>query len=116
MTRSQISIKLDSDLLDRIDDLASDVGVTRTAIIEKCLENELPNQEALYRSMENPVIRFLHKQLTRPEVLAAMVKIADGTIDPEEIRSIAHKAQRQIEVGERLQAERKQFKKSEGGV
>lgn len=51
MSRTQISIKLDSGLLEKIDKFAEDIGVTRTSIIEQCIKNELPRQEENYRML-----------------------------------------------------------------
>ena len=110
MSKTQISIKLDTDLLGRIDQLAEDVGVTRTAIIEKALKNDVPSQEAFYRSLEDPVMRAVHSQLTKPSVLRLLARITDGGISDSEIEEITAKAPRQIEVGKRRQTEKKTTK------
>ena len=72
MPRTQISIKLDEDLLSRIDDLAEAKGISRTAVIETAINNDLPEQESFQRSLENPVLRALHKQMSKPAFLRAI--------------------------------------------
>jgi len=95
MPRTQISIKLDQDLLTRVDELAEAVGSNRTAVIEQAVKNDLPEQEAFYKSLENPAIRTLHKQLSNPRVLRAIAKIADLGITDDDIEAIAEKGPRQ---------------------
>jgi metal-responsive CopG/Arc/MetJ family transcriptional regulator len=116
MPRTQISIKLDTDLLKRIDQFASEVGVTRTAVIEKALKNDLPEQEAYYESLENPIVRGIHQKLTSPTVLRALAKIAQQDMTDEEIREIVDKGPRQREAAKKRAATKKQGKKNMEGA
>ncbi len=95
MPRTQISIKLDDDILARIDRLAADVGSTRTAVIEKAIENDLPEQEAFHRSLENPVVRAVHAQLTRPAVLGMIAKLANERLSDSDLAALIDRAQAQ---------------------
>lgn len=107
MAKTQISIKLDSDLLARIDKLASDVGITRTAVIEQAVKNDLPEQESFHKSLENPVIRAMHEKLTSPGVLRMLAKLAQTDMSDEEITEIVEKGPRQREAARARRAEKK---------
>lgn len=52
MARTQISIKLDDDTLQRVDEMAEILGVTRTRFIERACEKTLMDQESLLSDME----------------------------------------------------------------
>lgn len=114
MSRIQISIKLNSDLLDRIDKLAKDVGVTRTAIIEQAVENDLPEQESFHKSLENPLIRGIHEKITSPTVLRLLARLSSGEITDEEITNIMEKAPRQRDAARTRTAAKRQPKGDAG--
>ncbi len=102
MPRTQISIKLDTHLLEQIDQFAENIGVTRTSIIEQCIKNELPRQEENYRLLENPLIRKLHQTVTSPDVLRAIAKLAQTDMSDEEIDEIVNKGPRQREAAKHM--------------
>lgn len=107
MNRTQVSIKLDAALLTRVDRLAEAAGVTRTQVIEQAITNDLPEQEAFQKSMENPAMRAIHKQITKPAVLRVLAKLANEDLSDQQLAEIMEKAPRQIETGKRRQGERK---------
>lgn len=110
MPRTQISIKLDDDLLARVDRLAEDTGLTRTAIIEQAVKTDLPEQEAFQRSLENPILRAIHKRITTPGMLRAIAAIAQDDLTDEDIAGIIERAPIRRASGERKQADRKAAK------
>ena len=115
MPRIQISIKLDEDLLARVDQLAEATGTNRTAVIEQAVKNDLPEQEAFQQSLENPTIRALHKQITRPALLRAIAMLANERMTDEDLAEVVERAPRQRAAVERRVAERKGRKsKTEG--
>jgi metal-responsive CopG/Arc/MetJ family transcriptional regulator len=118
MPRTQISIKLDEDLLARGDALAESAGANRTAVIEQDIKNDLPEQEAFQRSLENPVIRAIHKHITRPGMLQLIARLANERMSEEELAAVFEKAPRQHERAKRRVAERKgrePMRKNQGG-
>jgi len=107
MVRTQISIKLDSDLLKRIDKLATDVGITRTAVIEQAIKNDLPEQESFHKSLENPLVRAAHKKLTSPSVLRLLAMLGQTNMSDEEIMEIVEKGPRQRDAAKDRRADKK---------
>ena len=107
MNRTQISIKLDTALLERIDQLAADSGVTRTAVIEKAVKNDLPSQESFNKALENPAIRALHTQLTKPGMLRLIAKLAGEEFTDAELEAMLEKAPRQRESAKRRKSARR---------
>ena len=116
MSRTQISNKLDSDLLERINNLAEDINVTRTAIIEQAIKNDLPEQESFHKSLENPLINAMHEKLTSPTVMRLLAKLAHTDMTDDEIDEIVNKGPRQREAAKKRVAKKKQSKstKEEG--
>jgi len=112
--RTQISIKLDTDLLERIDRLASDVDITRTAVIEQAIRNDLPEQEAFHKSLENPLIRQMHEKLTSPSVLRLLSKLANTDMSDEEISAVVEKGPRQRDAARQRAASKKKPKRHSG--
>ena len=111
MARAQISIKLDEELLARVDQLAEDASVTRTAVIEQAIANDLPEQEAFYRSLENPVIRAIHKKITTPGMLRVLAAIVNDDLTDEEIERITERAPKQREAAVRRKSQKKASRK-----
>jgi predicted DNA-binding protein len=111
MPRIQISIKLDEDVLARLDRLAEDTGYSRTAIIEQAVKADLPEREAFQRSLENPILRTIHKRVTTPSVLRAIAALANEDMTDEDLADILQHAPKRRESGKRRQ-EDKQAKKS----
>lgn len=107
MPRVQISIKLDEDLLARVDRLAEDTGYTRTAIIEQAVKADLPEREAFQRSLENPILRAIHKRITTPSVLRAIAAIADEDMTDDDLADILEHAPTRRESGKRRQVEKR---------
>lgn len=107
MPRTQISIKLDEALLVRVDQLAEAAGTNRTAVIEQAVKNDLPEQEAFQRSLENPAVRAIHEQITRPAVLQLLARLANERMSDEELAEVLQKAPRQREAAERRVVARK---------
>lgn len=114
MSRTQISIKLDTELLKRIDQLATDVGVTRTAVIEKAVLNDLPEQESFHKSLENPLIRGIHEKVTTPAVLRLLANMTMQDMSDEEINELVEKGPRQRDAARRRAAAKKQPKGTSG--
>ena len=112
--RTQISIKLDSVLLERVDKLAADVGITRTAVIERAVKNDLPEQESFHKNLENPVIRAMHEKLTSPAVLRTLAKLAQTDLSDEQITEIIEKGPRQRDAARTRQGQKKSKSKKRG--
>jgi metal-responsive CopG/Arc/MetJ family transcriptional regulator len=107
MPRIQISIKLDEDLLARVDRVAEETGYSRTAIIEQAVKADLPEREAFQRSLENPVLRVIHKRLTTPAVMRAIAVLANEEMTDEDIADILEHAPTRRESGKRRQEEKR---------
>lgn len=113
MPRIQISIKLESDLLARVDQLAVDIGVTRTEVIERAIINDLPEQESFHRSLENPVMRGIHEAVTKPSVLRILAKLTQNEITDEDIERVLKRAPEQ-RAAARSRVAKKKTKKGTG--
>lgn len=110
MAKTQISIKIDSFLLERIDKLAEDIRTSRTAIIEQAVKNDLPEQEAFHESLENPLIRGIHEKVTSPAVLRLLARLSSGDITDDDISDIVEKGPRQRDAARARAAAKKQSK------
>ena len=107
MARKPISITLEESLISTIDQFAEEIGVTRTAIIEKCIKNELPKQISTYEHLENPLIRAMHEKVTSPNVLRLLAKLTQSDMSDEEIAEIVEKGPRQREAAKAMREKKK---------
>ncbi|MFI4855560.1 MAG: ribbon-helix-helix protein, CopG family, partial [Phycisphaerales bacterium JB065] len=92
MPKTQISIKIDTDLLARVDKLAEEVGASRTAIIERAIHADLPGQEAFHRALENPVVSAVHQRITTPRMLKLIAALAREELSDEELQAAVDRA------------------------
>lgn len=92
MRKTQISIKLETDLLARVDKLADEVGASRTAIIERAVYADLPTQESFHRALENPVVSAVHQRLSTPRMLKLIAALAREEISDEELQAALKRA------------------------
>ena len=112
MPRTQISIKLDEDLLGRIDQLAVDEGNTRTGVIERALRDAIPQQEWFNRTLENPLVRTLHKQLTSsPAVLKLLAMIVQEDMSEEDIQRLSTETGPRMRESAKARSERNKVKR-----
>jgi len=114
MARTQISIKLDSDLLERIDKLAEGIGATRTSVIEQAVKNDLPEQESFHKSLENPIVRGIHEKVTSPAVLRLLARMTMQDMSDAEIEEIVEKGPRQRDAARARATTKKQSKRKTG--
>ncbi len=108
MTKRPISITLDEPMIERLDALAALEGTTRTAIIERALRNDLPEQESFHKDLENPLMRALHAQITRsPTVMRTLATMVRQELTEEQIERILEKAPVDRERAKQRAAERR---------
>lgn len=104
MPTSQISIRIDSELLGRVDALADADGLSHTAVIERAIRKDVPQQEAYNRSLENPAVRMIHEQLTRPSVLRVIAKVANEDLTDEQLDWAMNQAPKHRQAAKRRAA------------
>lgn len=76
-----LSVRVEPDLLRRVDELTELAGVTRAEIVERCLSLGLANQEELVEWIKAPVKGPLVQLLTHPAILNAMGKLFNEVAD-----------------------------------
>lgn len=94
MARTQISIKIDDELLTRVDRLAEATGETRTSIIEQAVRQDISEQEWYHHSLENPIVRALHEKLSSPSMLRRMMSLAGTEITEESVERVKNRGER----------------------
>lgn len=75
-----LSVRIDADLLERVDRLAAEADVGRAEIVERCLRLGLGNQEELVEWLKTPVQGHITQLLTHPLLLTAL-KTFVGELD-----------------------------------
>lgn len=114
MPKRPISISLEESLIDRLDALCDLEGSTRTAIIERALHNDLPDQESYQRMLENPVLRVLQDQISRsPVLLQTIAAIMNEKLTPDQLAEVREIAREDRERAKSRVVTRRKLK--EGG-
>jgi predicted transcriptional regulator len=93
MSKRTVSITLEESVLARVDGLASELGVTRTAFIERALESYVPEIEEHLHALENPLTREVYGLLTsRPSLMKAISAAMLEKLSSEDIERIRERA------------------------
>ncbi len=79
-----LSVRIDADLLARVDEMADLAGVGRAEVVERCLAIGLVNQEKFVKVLKNPVANAVYDLITLPKIWAAVgtLLLDDGEVDP----------------------------------
>lgn len=77
------SIRLDEDLVKRLDALAELRAESRSALIERILKNGVDDEEQFWRVLaKNPLYREVSRLLLKPHVAMALAKSVGEQLDP----------------------------------
>ncbi|CAK9047072.1 Uncharacterized protein (Fragment), partial [Durusdinium trenchii] len=96
MARAQVSIKMEQETLERLDAIAGEFEMTRTAFIEKAVEEALEDKERWLAEVRKagPVERAVQDLiLARPEIFVAIAKLIGDEL-PADIKDSAGKMRR----------------------
>lgn len=91
------SIRLDEDLVKRLDELAELRSESRSALIERILNNGVADEEQFWERMQNPVYREVSRLILRPDVAMAMAKVLGERLDPAAVAGTSERFDRAVE-------------------
>lgn len=77
-----LSVRIDADLLKRLDQMAADADVGRAEIVERCLSIGLYDQESFVAWLKGSVSGPVLQLITHPTVLKALMPLFRGEADP----------------------------------
>lgn len=95
MAKGFVSVRMDEELMRRLDAVAEATSDTRSAIVERLVRNGLDDAERFLKRFENPVLREAWGVLTSPGVLKALAAAAGEELTPEQLEAAA-KGQRLV--------------------
>jgi len=85
MTKARISLTIDDRLLERVDKLAQDRHITRSALIERLLRESVTEEEML----GNPLIRqMVSAAIGSPAVLRSLSRQFENILNDEQVGPI----------------------------
>lgn len=106
--RKSITITLDGQVLDRIDQLASHRHESRSAVIERICRNALPAEERAMDVMGSPIAgAALAKIMTSDQLLQTVARLVGEELTDEDAEAIREAAPRLREGGKRARAARR---------
>jgi hypothetical protein len=76
-----LSVRIDGDILKRVDALAQLAEVGRAEIVERCLTLGLANQETLVEWVDSPIKGAVGQLLTYPTIAKAILKFLGDEVD-----------------------------------
>jgi len=109
--KSVTSIRIDLDLLARIDRVAADREQTRSQVMERICKNGIAEEERFLSVMENPVLAYLIERISRPEVMGTIAEMIGDDMDEEELERIKTAVSKQAELGRKRRGSRKRGRK-----
>lgn len=115
MSKQVVSIRLDTALIERLDVLAENLGVTRTHVIERLVEDNIGQEERLHSLMQNPVVReSLIAALSSETVVRIVGKLTGEFETDEEVQRVTREAKGKLRGVAKAQAEREAKRKGKG--
>lgn len=106
--KERLSFTIDPDIARKLDELADQLGESRSSIVEKAIEVYLREMDSLIESMTNPLMRALQSAMTSdPKVMRLMARMLSEHVTEEEAARIVDRAPFYREIGKRRQAEKK---------
>ncbi len=91
--KEKISISIEADLLRRLDAVCEARGDSRSAVIERILRDEMPEEESFLQGMEDPMSRALIATLIRsPAVLKVIATVAGKAISDADLKRVQERA------------------------
>lgn len=102
------SVRIRSDLLDRIDEVAAKREESRNDTICRMLRNEIDEEEAFIGHMTNPLLRaMMLKFCESPRMMKAVADLVGDQMTDADINAVVAKVPKFRRLGEEWQKERK---------
>jgi hypothetical protein len=79
-----LSVRIDQQLMERIDALCDRTGVGRADIVERCVMVGLADEEQFVQWLESPVKGELINWLTHPQFVKLIIKLVGGGFEVDE--------------------------------
>jgi hypothetical protein len=76
-----LSVRIDADLLKRVDKLAEEADVGRAEVVERCLALGIVNQEELVQWLKSPVKGPVAQLMSHPAILGFFLSLAGEQYD-----------------------------------
>lgn len=108
MAKIATSVRLEEDLIKRLDAVAEARGESRSELIERVLQNQVVDEEKLIKELDNPVMRLMIRTLmNNPAIVKTIAKMAGRKINDEGIEIGRRRADKAIERAKERQAAKK---------
>jgi len=115
MAKEITTVRLDPELIRRLDAVAEARGESRSVVIERVLRNEVADEEDFVNEMEHPVMRALVRMIiASPAATRFVIWLAGGTTDEAELRRRIETLRKQIKLGEARHQRRRNRDIAEG--
>ena len=85
MLTANVTMRLDADLMKRVDEIAERLGETRTHVVERAIKLGLPETERFLKALEHPVAGRALELLMQPGVYSTLAKLAGEKLTPEDL-------------------------------
>lgn len=97
----RITVTVDPDLIERIDQVCEHLDESRSHFIERALHSTVDEEERWSEQMESPVLRTIYSKLANPAALRMMARIVGESLTDEEIEAVQHRGRKAKEIGKK---------------
>lgn len=84
--KETLSVRIDPKLLQLLDQLCERSGLSRTEMVERCLEWGLHEQEDIINKLERPILGEIMHAMTQPAVLKVIIPLLGGEVDERQLK------------------------------
>lgn len=108
MAKIATSVRLEEDLIKRLDAVAEARGESRSELIERVLDSSVASEERMIKDLDSPVMRMLLRAImNNPSIVKAMAAVAGKKISDEGIEIGKQRANKAIHIAEERRAAKK---------
>jgi predicted transcriptional regulator len=118
MARTQISIKLDSTTLERVDEAAAYLGMTRTALIEHAVERRLKELDSVVEDMAEQgelTAAVFDRLTTSPKLTRAVAAVVAKQFTEDDLQAMFDRTPKLREEAQRRRSAKQGGKKKGKG-
>jgi predicted transcriptional regulator len=81
-----LSVRIDAELLKRLDALAEEADVGRAEVVERCLTLGLADQEQLVAWLKSPIAGPVVQLISHPAIIRTLLKMIGDDVDETSVK------------------------------
>ena len=95
MAKEIVALRLEREMIDRIDAVAQKMGETRTEVLDRMIESKIEEFEESVESFKNPLVReVVGEVLKSPALVTVLATLVGKKVTPEKTKAFTERISR----------------------